>query len=522
MKIAVLGKGPSLNNFIELPNVDKYVIVNNFEDCIKQNINLKQKLTITPTTHVPNRNIMSVRGMILNNFYEDLNIDFIIQPYINEMKCAHGGGCHCNLYTHQYFNPSNNIQIPTKQLDQLHKNYMFKSGELKGHPGNKYPFYYPSAGLAAIAHTCIEEKPKNIYLIGFDFHEGGYATKEIMTTPDSERLGQKEMLNRIIKSCPNINFHLYSLVEFPFEHENLICYDIIKQDKPKIKMKKLAVVIGGWHYPYEYYKQLKNQTVPDGWEIDFYVVSHRDPELPIVFEEKQPLLESRGEGILQSFDKALFSKIITKDEIKEFGFTYNEEKSSIGDLYQLNQWVQRHYEGQYDKVLFTHDDNYLLNNDLFTDILEHKAQIFLNTERNKIEEVNTKFDWKHLSSGILENTTTPRTSFTFLDKEFLDKLSNDLEKITTEGVDLDRSGEIETLYDLEGEQISTKALYSWNAPSRNFANWIKDNNYSDKSVRLSPVYRVTKYFIEGERGFMWTKRDEKRILNNLAQYYDLG
>ena len=44
--IAVLGKGPSLNNFVKLPDVDKYVIVNNFEDCIEQNINLKQKLTI--------------------------------------------------------------------------------------------------------------------------------------------------------------------------------------------------------------------------------------------------------------------------------------------------------------------------------------------------------------------------------------------------------------------------------------------------------------------------------------------
>ena len=131
--IAVLGKGPSLNNFVKLPDVDKYVIVNNFEDCIEQNINLKQKLTITPTVHVPNRNIISVRGMIQNNLYEDLNINTIVQPYIDEMKCVHGGGCHCNLYVNQSFNPSNNIQIPTKQLDQLHKNYMFK---------NLYTYYW--------------------------------------------------------------------------------------------------------------------------------------------------------------------------------------------------------------------------------------------------------------------------------------------------------------------------------------------------------------------------------------------
>ena len=39
--------------------------------------------------------------------------------------------------------------------------------------------------------------------------------------------------------------------------------------------KRLAVVLGGWHYPYVYYKQMKEQKVPVGWEIDYYVVSHR-------------------------------------------------------------------------------------------------------------------------------------------------------------------------------------------------------------------------------------------------------
>jgi hypothetical protein len=289
-----------------------------------------------------------------------------------------------------------------------------------------------------------------------------------------------------------------------------------------IKNKKLAVVLGGWHYPYLYYKQLKEQKIPTGWEVDFYVVSHRDPELPIVFEEKQKLLENRSSGLLQDMDENLYNRIITKEELKELGFTYNEEQSAIGDLYQLNQWVHRHYKGQYDKVLFTHDDNYLLNDELFVDILEHKAQIFLNTEENKIEQVDSKFDWKHLSSGVLENTTVPRTSFTFIDKEMLDEIKDDLEEISTKGVDLDRTGQTDTLYDVEGQQVSTKALYSWNAPSRNFTNWMRDRGYDKKSVRLSPVYRVTKYFIEGERGFMWTQRDESRIINNLSKYYDLS
>ena len=484
-----------------------------------QNSYLRSNLIETPVTHVANRHRLSMDTMLSNDMYDILNIVQHVQPYVKEMECRHGS-CYCNQLHNNNFYATHDNPVPTKLLNDVHKNYMFKSGDIV-HPGNKYPYYYPSSGIAAIAYTVIDRAPSDIYLIGFDFHEGGYASGQIMTAPASERNGQKEMLNKLIKLFPDIHFHLYSLAEFPYEHKNLTQYDIIKQDKPMIKNKKLAVVVGGWHYPYAYYKQLSDQKVPAGWEIDYYVVSHRDPELPVVFEEKQPLLEERGEGLLQSFDRELYSRIITKEELSELGFTYNVEQGAIGDLYQLNQWVQRHYEGQYDKVLFTHDDNYLLTDELFTDILEHKAEIYLNVEQNKIEKVPNNFDWKHLSSGILENTTTPRTSFTFLDKEMLDKIAPDLNDISTKGVELDRTGETSTIYNVDDKQVSTKALYDWNAPSRNFVNWIKDNEFDVKSVRLSPVYRVTKYFIEGERGLIWTPRDENRIMNNLAKYYDL-
>ena len=80
------------------------------------------------------------------------------------------------------------------------------------------------------------------------------------------------------------------------------------------EIKKLAVVLGGWHYPYAYYKQVVDQKIPDGWECDYFVVSHRDPELPTVFEEKQALLKTRGDGLLQSFDKEMYSHIVTKKE----------------------------------------------------------------------------------------------------------------------------------------------------------------------------------------------------------------
>ena len=259
--------------------------------------------------------------------------------------------------------------------------------------------------------------------------------------------------------------------------------------------KKLAVVLGGWHYPYAYYKQVVDQKIPDGWECDYFVVSHRDPELPTVFEEKQALLKTRGDGLLQSFDKEMYSHIVTKKELSDMGYIYNVEVSSIGDLYQLNQWVQRHYTGQYDKVLFSHDDNYMLNDELFLDILECRVDLFLNLERNQITRV---------------------------EKELLDDIAPEIEEITTRNVDLDRSGETTTIYNLNDKQVDKHPLGSWNWPSRNFTNWMVDKGYTAKSVRISPVYRANKYLIEGERGFIWTQVDEQRIIHNLSQYYDLS
>ena len=105
----------------------------------------------------------------------------------------------------------------------------------------------------------------------------------------------------------------------------------------------------------------------------------------------------------------------------------------------------------------------------------------------------------------------------------MDEVKDELHYITTFDVDMDRTGETDTLYDTNGgQQISTSALTSWNSPCRTFVRWLRENNYDDKSVRLSPLYRVTKYFIEGERGFMWTYNDGKRILDSLSKYYDVS
>lgn len=224
MKIAVLGKGPSLNYYSNLPEVDHYVIVNNFDQEVLQNEKIKEDLSNKPVTHVANRNTLSMQGMINNDMYDELNIIEHVQPYIDEMKCSHGG-CYCGNFKDGHFEDGKGNKVPTKILNSEHKNFMFKSGEQEGHPGNKYPYYYPSSGLAAIGYAVVEMIPEYIYLIGFDFHEGGYAVGDSVeknTAPDSEKLGQKYMLNKFINSYSGMEFHLHTKSDFNYWSGNLI------------------------------------------------------------------------------------------------------------------------------------------------------------------------------------------------------------------------------------------------------------------------------------------------------------
>ena len=55
-------------------------------------------------------------------------------------------------------------------------------------------------------------------------------------------------------------------------------------------MNKIAILIAGWHFPKYFYTQMSNLIVPDGYEFDNFIVSHRDIDLPIVHDEKIKIL----------------------------------------------------------------------------------------------------------------------------------------------------------------------------------------------------------------------------------------
>ena len=105
-------------------------------------------------------------------------------------------------------------------------------------------------------------------------------------------------------------------------------------------MKKFAVIVSGWHFPIGFYKQINKQKIPDGWEVDYFCISHRDPS--IAKEEKQEIISQMGTGILEDMDKTLYEDVPTVEWLESNGWQYSLEPNNCGDWAVTNQWLEKH------------------------------------------------------------------------------------------------------------------------------------------------------------------------------------
>ena len=101
-------------------------------------------------------------------------------------------------------------------------------------------------------------------------------------------------------------------------------------------MKKLAVVVCGWHYPNYFYKQLPSQDIPDDWEVDYFCISHRDPKYAI--GEKD--LNNGSDNLLELLDCFYYKDYATVESIESYGWKYIEKPNTLGDWGVYNQWVE--------------------------------------------------------------------------------------------------------------------------------------------------------------------------------------
>lgn len=232
---------------------------------------------------------------------------------------------------------------------------------------------------------------------------------------------------------------------------------------------RLAVVASGWHYPLAFYEWVAKQKLPKNWTMDLFCISHRDPSFAV--EEKK---DKVFEGERAYLDKRLYNKIATVKDILDLGFKYVEEPNTIGDWGNSNQWLEKNDYKKYDLLLFTHDDNLILNDSWFKDMVTDGAYK----------------EWEILANSAGMPKGWLRGSCEFFKPSFIEKIggSFDLSKVT-----LKRTGETKATEEL-GE------LNDWNNTVIPLMQFVSDNNI--QVGYLSPSYRISSYCIEGERGYI--------------------
>lgn len=236
------------------------------------------------------------------------------------------------------------------------------------------------------------------------------------------------------------------------------------------KIKRLAVVAGGWHFPLQFYEGLLKQEIPEGWEVDYFVVSHRDPQ----FSQEEKKDHVYLDDIRGNLDKILYKEVASRKLLENLGWNYAEAPNTIGDWEFTNQWLEKHDYKDYDLFLLSHDDNLILNNKLFVDTIE--------------DENYESWDICSNSTGMPPGWL--RGSCEFFKPKVLDLLGG---KFDTSRISLQREGKTDNPEDKND-------IYDWNNIVHPLMELIEKEGL--RIAFMSPTYRVSAYVIEGERGFI--------------------
>ncbi len=285
-------------------------------------------------------------------------------------------------------------------------------------------------------------------------------------------------------------------------------------------MNKILVIATGWHFSSHFYENMIKQKVPEGWSIDYFCVAHRLPEDVNAVQEKEDVRNSNGGNFLNELDKAMYEYPITTQQIDRLGWHFMIEENTVGDMECFNQWSEHYDYKDYDFVLVTHDDNFILSNQLFVDIVGG-AEVYKPIEESRygahqfnIESVKLDNDWMFLDNGYTESLPkafTPRGSFSFYKRELIDMLPDNK-------FNMYENGGYGIVY-RQGETASVgyDGIKAWNTHAGTFRDFLYEGNLVDSTRWLSDMKRVSKYCIEGERGFVSNHRAGENYLENIQK-----
>lgn len=261
-------------------------------------------------------------------------------------------------------------------------------------------------------------------------------------------------------------------------------------------MRKIGIVLIGWHYPSQPYQSLVKQVIPEGWEAEFFVIGHRLPEQALDERENKLSQETK----LSSFDKLLYETPVTLDFLKNIGWNYIQGISG-NEWEGANLFLSKVDYREYECLLFAGDDFLLLRDKFFTEILNDDIDVYGNYKEGKSwkgkKEVISYNDWLVLSNSIHSGRQAIRGSFEVFKTEVFDLLGGKFplhDRVIALSKKL--NGNVKTL------STSHNALTEYNTQFWEFMNVINRENIYHRIKFLSNKYRVSKYVIEGERGLI--------------------
>lgn len=245
---------------------------------------------------------------------------------------------------------------------------------------------------------------------------------------------------------------------------------------------RMAVIVGGWHWSYHFYEMIAKQEIPNGWEVDLFVIGHREP--PGIRNEKD---------LSYHYDRKLYERLVELDDLKQLGWQYDLMDNKIGDLFYVNQWMSLYDHKKYDVIHFSHDDNYINGTDCFKRILQGDVQ-FYKKDESGIKTIKTDDkEWLIISNSTCDVFYHVRVSSIFFKRKVLPDGGFDLSDVK-----LDRTGKVDT-------PKSHSDLSEWNKTVGKLNELVRQNNLYSGIRYLSPYYRVSPYCIEGERGMISKK-----------------
>jgi hypothetical protein len=134
---------------------------------------------------------------------------------------------------------------------------------------------------------------------------------------------------------------------------------------------------------------------------------------------------------------------------------------------------------------------------MFYDIFEKQIDLikFIGPIRSRDlhpKIIDNNLEWDYLANGYVASRR-PRGSFGFWSKNLIDKIGGNFDM---GNINLKRIGKKDTPH-------THDELTDWNQVTRNFMGKLYDTNLYENMRYLSSNYRVSKYCIEAERGFLY-------------------